>query len=303
MIKNDYLEIINEYQQDIPINVARLSNALGIKVYKSSMNGISGAIIKQEDNSYAIYINSSDVITRQRFTAAHEIAHFLLHRDKIGNNITDNAMYRSRLSNVLERQANRLASEILMPKKYVNQFIKEDKSIFEMSNLFNVSEDAMRIRLEEGGDIFLEDKNFKLINLAKIIINICNDNNLLENIGDELKLEKVQYLLYFIFGKYLKATNNLLFDELPVCMYANPVFLTIENEYRSGNLTFNQKYDKNISDIKDKNLVNIIKEVLKTYGRCGVSALPDFKKSSFWFRQGNIVNAVPIDVIKQEFGV
>ena len=64
MIENNFLEIINEYQKNVPINIARLSNALGIKVYKSYMKEISGAIIK-ENNNYTIYINSADAVTIQ----------------------------------------------------------------------------------------------------------------------------------------------------------------------------------------------------------------------------------------------
>lgn len=91
------------------------------------------------------------------FTIAHEIAHYILHREKIGDKLTDNAMYRSKLSNVFERQANILASEILMPVHFVMQFIEENKSVPEMASLFKVSEAATRIRLRQGGDIFLTE--------------------------------------------------------------------------------------------------------------------------------------------------
>lgn len=307
MIENNFLEIINDYQEDIPVNVAQLSKALGIDMYKSNMEGISGAIVK-EGEKYSIYINNSDAIVRQRFTAAHEIAHFLLHRQLIGNNLTDNAMYRSRLSNVYERQANRLASEILMPAMYVDKFINENRGIYEMSTLFNVSEDAMRIRLNEGGNIFLEYKNFKLIKLAKMLINHCLDNNFLSCMSNDLKVEKINYLLYFIYGEYLKLTYKLLFDEKPVSMYANPAFLTIENEYRSGNLVFDNKYKDlngeyyNINNEKDEALKKVFDKVLNTFGKTPPDALESFKKSQrFWWVQGNTINEVPLEVIKKEF--
>ncbi|KKK54288.1 hypothetical protein LCGC14_3086240, partial [marine sediment metagenome] len=46
---------------------------------------------------------------------AHEIAHFLLHRDRLRNGIVDDVLYRSSLSNALEAEANRLAADIIMP--------------------------------------------------------------------------------------------------------------------------------------------------------------------------------------------
>ena len=300
MIENKYLEIIDKHQQKIPVKITDIANDFGIKVYKSTMSGISGAILK-EDKEYVIYINSEDGRNRQRFTIAHEIAHYVLHKDKIGNNLTDNAMYCSRLSNVLEKQANRLAYEILMPVKFVMEYINENKNISQMASLFEVSEEAVKIRLEDGGNIFLEEKNFKLINFAKLIINYCLDNNYLDGMSNDLKMQKIHYLLYIMDGKYLKKNNSLLFDELPVCMYANPVFITLENEYRSGNISFNEKYE-NVHSIEDEEINTLIKEVLNYYGKISGSAIVGFHKNSyFWFAQGNEINTVPIEVIRSDF--
>src|SRR3546814_18529596 len=52
---------------------------------------------------------------RRRFSIAHEIAYFALHRNLIGDGVTDDAMYRSNLSSAVEVQANRMAAGILMP--------------------------------------------------------------------------------------------------------------------------------------------------------------------------------------------
>ena len=149
--------IIKSNQSNCPVKIIKLANDLGISVYSTSFkNDISGAILKKDDK-YVIYFNKKDNKNRQRFTIAHEIAHYILHKEKIGDNLTDNAMYRSKLSNVFERQANILASEILMPVNFVMQFIEENKSVSEMASLFKVSEGAMRIRLRQGGDIFLAE--------------------------------------------------------------------------------------------------------------------------------------------------
>ena len=62
---------------------------------------------------------------RRRFTIAHEIAHFLLHRDKIGDQLSDDAMYRSSLSSDDERAANRLAADILMPMGLIQDYMRK----------------------------------------------------------------------------------------------------------------------------------------------------------------------------------
>lgn len=153
--------IIKSNQSDYPVKIIKLANDLDISVYSTSFkNNISGAILKK-DNKYVIYINEKDNKNRQRFTIAHEIAHFLLHRDKIGDNLTDipsGIMYRSRLSNIYEKQANRLASEILIPFKLLrNLLIENTTDISKLANLFGVSKEAIRIRLKEGENIFLPE--------------------------------------------------------------------------------------------------------------------------------------------------
>lgn len=157
MIREEDIKIIKENQKSCPVRITAITEEYGIDVYNSTMSSnISGAIIKEGDK-YVIYVNDKHHSNRQRFTIAHEIAHYILHKEKIGDNLTDNAMYRSKLSNVFERQANILASEILMPVNFVMQFIEENKSVSEMASLFQVSEGAMRIRLKQGGDIFLAE--------------------------------------------------------------------------------------------------------------------------------------------------
>ncbi|TXJ31270.1 ImmA/IrrE family metallo-endopeptidase [Brachyspira aalborgi] len=157
MINKEDIKIIKDNQKSCPVRITAITEEYGIDVYNSSMSrNISGAIIKECDK-YVIYVNDKHPKNRQRFTIAHEIAHYILHKEKIGDNLTDNAMYRSKLSNVFERQANILASEILMPVNFVMQFIEENKSVSEMASLFKVSEGAMRIRLRQGGDIFLAE--------------------------------------------------------------------------------------------------------------------------------------------------
>ena len=102
-------------------------------------------------------------------------------------------------------------------------------------------------------------------------------------------------------GKYLKKNNSLLFDELPVCMYANPVFITLENEYRSGNIRFDKRYD-NVPNIEDEEINSLIKEVLDYYGKMKANSIGMFcRKSYFWFAQGNEINTIPIEVIRNEF--
>jgi Zn-dependent peptidase ImmA (M78 family) len=148
-------QIIREHQNDFPIQLAPLARALGIRVQASTLApGISGELRPDGAGGFVIRVNRHDAPVRQRFTVAHEIAHFLLHRDHIGGGIRDDVLYRSALSDAREAEANRLAADILMPEDNVwNSYRRQrgrerDEAIMELSQQFGVSESAMKIRLD-----------------------------------------------------------------------------------------------------------------------------------------------------------
>jgi predicted transcriptional regulator len=150
----ELMTIIEKNQQSLPIDVKSIAHALQIQVYmeRGWPNGLSGKIVKDArsggQSGYAIYINGAHAETRQRFTLAHEIAHFVLHKENIGDGIADDALYRSGLSNAQEAMANKLAADILMPWNLVNQRIQEGvDTIEELAEQFNVSISAMAIRV------------------------------------------------------------------------------------------------------------------------------------------------------------
>ena len=149
------LNILREHQEKAPVETIPLANDLGINVYKVKDwdDGIAGKIQKDEDlggeSGYAIFVNGKHSSKRRRFTIAHEIAHFILHSPLIGDGICDSALYRSNQSDAVETEANQMAADILMPLdliiEYMNKGISNEATL---SEIFNVSEQAMRIRMK-----------------------------------------------------------------------------------------------------------------------------------------------------------
>ena len=94
---------------------------------------------------------------RFRFTCAHELAHWIFDKKyflEIGNSAaTSNIIRSSETDEVIERQADRLACRILMPKNMVKYAFHEnrDDPVNRLAKLFGVSRHAMRIRLCELG--------------------------------------------------------------------------------------------------------------------------------------------------------
>ena len=148
-------ETLAAHQLEVPVKLATIAKALGVTLRASTLPaGISGEIRPDSRRGdYVIKVNRHDGSRRQRFTIAHEIAHFLLHRDHIGRGIEDDALYRSDLSDAREAEANRLAADILMPEHLITEALTaaraqgvEDMASY-MADQFEVSEAAIRIRL------------------------------------------------------------------------------------------------------------------------------------------------------------
>jgi hypothetical protein len=66
------------------------------------------------------YVNADDILQRRRFTAAHELGHAVLHRDRMGRYVADATVSEADGgASEMEREANRFAAELLMPEDVI----------------------------------------------------------------------------------------------------------------------------------------------------------------------------------------
>lgn len=150
--------IIQAHHTSFPVKVGAIAKAFGLIVKSSTLPGNISGEIKETDGQIVIRINRHDVKARQRFTLAHEISHFLLHRDLIGDGITDDALFRSKLPSAIETEANRLAADILMPIHLLNihKKLKADlkgEALYEsLAQDFEVSLTSLKYQLENYRD-------------------------------------------------------------------------------------------------------------------------------------------------------
>lgn len=152
----EQMAIIRRHQEKVPVNVVPIARDLGLEVYRVSEwpDDLAGMIVKDDGAAragYAIFVNAKHHEVRRRFTIAHECAHFILHRDLIGDGIQDDALNRSGLSNRVERQANQLAADILMPRHLIDEVVRNGQAaaddVAALARIFKVSKNAMSIRL------------------------------------------------------------------------------------------------------------------------------------------------------------
>src|SRR5947208_7479473 len=117
-----------------PVPVDELAAALGIEVRSSAgKDDVSGALIRNDD-SVVIAVNSSHHENRQRFTIAHEIGHFILHKRTERHFDEDFRIdYRNTVSSEAtqrdEIEANRFAAALLMPESFLRQDLMKMKVV------------------------------------------------------------------------------------------------------------------------------------------------------------------------------
>lgn len=115
--------------------------------------GLSGSLQNIGD-MWIMKINSKHHKNRQRFTMAHELGHYIMHKDK--NAIfTDTTFFRGAEYNTMEFAANEFASSVLMPLNEIKDLLNKGvRELEDLSDTFNVSPAAMKYRLEKLGYTF-----------------------------------------------------------------------------------------------------------------------------------------------------
>ncbi len=99
----------------MPLDVVGLSTSIGIPVDILPLaSDISGYFRQSEADGVRIGVNSLHHPNRRRFTVAHELGHFFLHRAQ--GDFEDGLLFRREYqTNPREYEANEFAAKLLMP--------------------------------------------------------------------------------------------------------------------------------------------------------------------------------------------
>lgn len=143
---------------DEPVKIVDAAREMELAVYNATLpEGISGVL---SFNDREICVEESDSVERKRFTCAHEVGHFILHEKLLSDDKSwGDIFFRSETTSRLERDANTMAAEILMPSWFVKHFAEHNKTIDGMARIFKVSKSAMDFRITNVfKSLSLEDK-------------------------------------------------------------------------------------------------------------------------------------------------
>jgi Zn-dependent peptidase ImmA (M78 family) len=143
------LELTRVGLYKVPIDVAGAAEFLGIDVFKEIMDDDVSGYLEFRGGRWIVGLNSLHHKLRQRFTLAHEIAHFVLHRSRTEKFVDETFARRAASKDTMEREADRFAAEFLMPGEAVRKAVDDGTNELDsLSQHFQVSALAMKYRLQ-----------------------------------------------------------------------------------------------------------------------------------------------------------
>lgn len=147
-----------------PVPVEAIARAIGLDVrYSPTTDDVSGALIRRGKVAI-VAVNSAQHENRQRFTIAHELGHYVLHKgvephfdDDFRIDFRNTVSGEATLSREIE--ANRFAAAILMPEAFLKRDVQRlptdlastDEIIRSLAIRYKVSRRAMELRLVNLG--------------------------------------------------------------------------------------------------------------------------------------------------------
>jgi len=143
--------VLNQaWDKKLPVCIVSIAKELGISIlYDKSLEPVDGQLV-YEDNQPQILINPDRSVENKRYTACLMLAHHTLgHGQTMRDPFQVNPAYSV---DPKVQDANLFVAEIIIPRQAVHFYANvKTKGLKELSDIFAVSQTAMRIRLERLG--------------------------------------------------------------------------------------------------------------------------------------------------------
>jgi len=151
-----------------PVPVDLIAKARGIQIRHQHYQGqdLSGFLYREADRAI-IGVNYYHDRTRQRFTIAHELGHYLLHKasfkeihiDKPTPRLNLQSQVPAKGTDLEEMEANFFAAELLVPETFIRKDlaqirtldIEDEESIKKLARRYGVSPQTLLFRLARLG--------------------------------------------------------------------------------------------------------------------------------------------------------
>jgi Zn-dependent peptidase ImmA (M78 family) len=159
--------LLSEFGGNIlPIRVEEMAKKMGLNVVPYPLEDDISGVLVIENGKGTIGYNHHESMVRRRFTIAHELGHFVLHKDQSSLFLDKRfqVLFRSQitpensLSQKFEQEANAFAAALLMPENLLRDELSSmdfdlanENSLKALAKKFNVSSIAMSYRMARLG--------------------------------------------------------------------------------------------------------------------------------------------------------
>lgn len=148
----EFRKAMGHPDRQVPRNIYEEFRTVGVHVFRRKLgnSAISGLFIMHPGAGKCALVNYSEDIYRQRFSAAHEMAHAILD-SRAGPSVS---YFKTQIPDILEVRANRFASCYLMPPEFLRHLPTPatwtEADTQHWANELRVSCDALGIALKEA---------------------------------------------------------------------------------------------------------------------------------------------------------
>jgi Zn-dependent peptidase ImmA (M78 family) len=162
LIEKKAAQIVKEFNGNtIPVDVKLIAKEIGLEIKAQDLGDNVSGVLFIDKGKGVIGYNPSESPVRRRFTIAHEVGHYVLHRlnkELFVDHKQFKAVFRDSESSTgefaQEREANAFAAALLMPRDLLIKEIENtpfdlggDDLISGLAKIFRVSTQAMAYRM------------------------------------------------------------------------------------------------------------------------------------------------------------
>jgi Zn-dependent peptidase ImmA (M78 family) len=173
MLIADYLKsekaadtVIGQFQiTEVPVPIFEIAAKMDLQLIEYNLGSETSGVLVINNGKGTIGYNPKDPLVRRRFTIAHELGHYLMHKESNelfvdsyflmkyrGNNSYSDEEYKQ------EQEANAFAAALLMPKKNIEKLLRGGE-------LNELSESALINKLAAKFEVSVAAMSFRLTNL------------------------------------------------------------------------------------------------------------------------------------------
>jgi Zn-dependent peptidase ImmA (M78 family) len=145
-----------------PIPVEKIAKALGVQLRFSPLDEELSGMVYVKDGTPIIGVNALHHPNRQRFTIAHELGHYMLHRELLSSEVHVDKQFKilmrdtnsSTGTDAIEIEANKFAAELLLPSFLIDDLlanstfdIDDPEPLEKLAKKFRVSKQMLEYKM------------------------------------------------------------------------------------------------------------------------------------------------------------